>query len=237
MPLYCVSRPTERGSNVSCLVCPVVRSILASKTRLHLCRHCTFVRLGTSAATAAQSLLYSLPYLFLRLFATALISFASSTCVQGPVTWVSVTGSASKSACSASASASAGRRGFFVAGISSARCSSPDARSQGRVRFAALQCSVNAVNASFRFGPSLIFSVEMVASASSVGPYIVMRCDRIGAADRCNLCEEEVHGVYSVRRASHRCGFLRKRQSTHSGKCRAEHGQRMTESDENGPAC
>jgi hypothetical protein len=65
---------------------------------------------------------------------------------------VPVTRSASASACSASASA--GRRGFFVAGISSARCSSPDARSQGRVRFAALQCFVNAP---FRFGPSLIF--------------------------------------------------------------------------------
>jgi hypothetical protein len=62
-------------------VYPIVRSVLGSKALSHLFRHCSFVRFGTSLAIATQFLLC----FFLRVFVTAVVSFASSTSVQRPV--------------------------------------------------------------------------------------------------------------------------------------------------------
>jgi hypothetical protein len=92
------------SSAVHLLLCPIARSMLGSKVLHHLSRHCDFVRLRTSAPTAAQLVLYSLPRFFLEVFVIALVSLASSSNVQrriGRVTMVarafgcvSVTGSA-----------------------------------------------------------------------------------------------------------------------------------------------
>jgi hypothetical protein len=76
------------------------------------------------------------------------------------------------------------RRGFFVAGISEAcsgdiRISTLAARSQGRVRFAAMR---RTANARLRFGVFLTFSVGVEISASSVGSCIKNICDGIEAA-------------------------------------------------------
>jgi hypothetical protein len=62
--LYCILLSLMSSTAVHLPVCLLARSMLGSKVSCHLLRHCFCVRPGTSAATAAQSILYSLPRFF-----------------------------------------------------------------------------------------------------------------------------------------------------------------------------